>query len=52
MTVKELKEKLEVLNVRDDAKLTLIDMDSNWQSGRDDVEDIRIENEGETVLIM
>jgi hypothetical protein len=50
MTVKELKEKLE--NVQDDAKVMLIDMDSIWQSGRYDVEDICIENEGKTVLIM
>ena len=50
MTVKELKEKLE--NVQDDAKVTLIDMDSIWQSGQYDVEDICIENEGKTVLIM
>ena len=50
MTVKELKEKLE--NVQDDAKVMLIDMDSIWQSGRYDVTDICIENEGKTVLIM
>ncbi len=50
MTVKELKEKLE--NVPDDAKVVLIDMDSIWQFGRIDVEDICVENEGKTVLIM